>query len=80
MPKQAVPLTDRKVSTAKPAERDYKLSDGGGIYLTVTNTVGALLRDIDPSRSGTRQGRGRQRRGGEGPVGKKGGHEDEKYW
>ncbi len=40
MPKQALPLTDKKVGAAKPAVRDYKLSDGGGMYLLVTSTGG----------------------------------------
>ena len=29
-------LTDTRIRNAKPAERAYKLSDGGGMYLLVT--------------------------------------------
>jgi integrase len=35
MPKLATPLTDVRVRTAKPAEAQYKLTDGGGMYLLV---------------------------------------------
>lgn len=28
-------LTARQISTAKPTEKPYKLSDGGGLYLLV---------------------------------------------
>lgn len=31
-----LPLTDLKVISAKPREKIYKLSDGGGLYLAVT--------------------------------------------
>ncbi len=44
MPKQIVTLSDRAVSNAKPKEADYKLSDGGGLYLFVTTTGGKLWR------------------------------------
>jgi len=30
------PLTDKEIKAAKPKEREYKLFDGGGLYLTVT--------------------------------------------
>lgn len=29
-------LTDTGIRNAKPRERDYKLADGGGLYLLVT--------------------------------------------
>ena len=29
-------LTNTKIKTSKPKEKDYKLSDGGGLYLLVT--------------------------------------------
>jgi len=29
-------LTDISIKNAKPRERDYKLADGGGLYLLVT--------------------------------------------
>ena len=32
----ALVLTDLQVRKAKPAERDYKLADSGGLYLYVT--------------------------------------------
>lgn len=44
MPKRIRPLSDAQVSKAKPAEKDYKLSDGGGLYLLVTTTGGKLWR------------------------------------
>ena len=44
MPKKAMPLTDAKLKTAKPQDKDYKLSDGGGLYLLVTPTGGKLWR------------------------------------
>lgn len=37
-------LTDIQVKTTKPKEKDYKLSDGGGMYLLVTATGGKLWR------------------------------------
>jgi hypothetical protein len=42
MPKFVLPLTDLKVKSAKPREKTYKLSDGGGLYLEVT-PVGSKL-------------------------------------
>jgi hypothetical protein len=42
MPKLVLPLTDAKVKNAKPREKTYKLSDGGGLYLDVT-PVGSKL-------------------------------------
>lgn len=44
MPKRIQPLTDLQVKSAKPREKDYKLSDGGGLYLLVTVTGGKLWR------------------------------------
>ncbi len=35
MPKLIVPLTDIQVRNAKPADKPYKLSDGGGLYIEV---------------------------------------------
>lgn len=37
-------LTDVKIKTAKPQEKDYKLSDDGGLYLLVTKAGGKLWR------------------------------------
>ena len=37
-------LTDTAIRTAKPADRDYKLADGGGLYLLVTPAGGKLWR------------------------------------
>lgn len=44
MPKRIIPLSDVKVRNAKPKGKDYKLSDGGGLYLLVTPTGGKLWR------------------------------------
>jgi hypothetical protein len=38
-------LTDATVKTAKAKEKDYKLSDAGGLYLYVSKTGGKLWRD-----------------------------------
>ncbi|WP_174278463.1 tyrosine-type recombinase/integrase [Sphingomonas bacterium] len=37
-------LTDTAIRAAKPKERDYKLADGGGLYLLVTKAGGKLWR------------------------------------
>lgn len=37
-------LNDQKCRTAKPKEKNYKLSDGGGLYLEVTTKGGKLWR------------------------------------
>lgn len=44
MPKRIVPLSDVQVRTAKPKDKEYKLSDGQGLYLLVTPTGGKLWR------------------------------------
>jgi len=44
MPKRIAPLSDTQVSKAKSKESDYKLADGGGLYLLVTTTGGKLWR------------------------------------
>jgi hypothetical protein len=44
MPKKITPLSDIQVKSAKPKESDYKLADGGGLYLLVTTTGGKLWR------------------------------------
>lgn len=44
MPKRVLPLTDLQVKNAKPKEKDYKLTDGGGLYLLVTPSGGKLWR------------------------------------
>jgi integrase len=44
MPKRALPLTDVQVRNAKPKNKEYKLADGGGLYLLVTPTGGKLWR------------------------------------
>lgn len=38
------PLTDAQIRNAKPRERPYKLSDGGGLYVLVTPAGGKLFR------------------------------------
>ena len=44
MPKRILPLTDMQVQKAKSTDKEYKLSDGGGLYLLVTPTGGKLWR------------------------------------
>ena len=44
MPKLVDPLTPLEVENAKPQEKEYKLSDGGGLYLLVTPSGGRLWR------------------------------------
>lgn len=44
MPKRIMPLTDLQIKNAKPTEKNYKLSDGGGLYLLITPTGGKLWR------------------------------------
>lgn len=44
MPKRIVPLTDLKVSKAKPKSKPVTLFDGGGLFLLVTPTGGKLWR------------------------------------
>jgi len=46
MPKLVAPLTDIQPRTAKPRDKPYKLSDGGGLYLLV-NTDGAKYWRMD---------------------------------
>lgn len=42
MPKKIKPLTEIKVRSAKPQENEYKLFDGGGLFLLVTPSGGKL--------------------------------------
>jgi integrase len=44
MPKRILPLSDAQVSKAKPADKDYKLFDGAGLFLQVTASGGKLWR------------------------------------
>lgn len=46
MPKLARPLTDVQPRTAKPKDKPYKLTDGGGLYLLI-NTDGAKYWRMD---------------------------------
>ncbi|MFC3873724.1 DUF4102 domain-containing protein [Neisseria musculi] len=39
-----MPLNDRQIKNAKPAEKPYKLADGGGMFLQVTPAGGKLWR------------------------------------
>lgn len=54
MPKLATPLTDIQPRNAKPKEKPYKLSDGGGLYLLI-NTDGAKYWRMDYRYAGTRK-------------------------
>jgi Ser-tRNA(Ala) deacylase AlaX len=36
MPKRIVPLTEVQVRNAKAKKKDYRLYDGGGLYILVT--------------------------------------------
>lgn len=40
MARQTKPLTDTEINKAKPREKDYKLTDGMGLYLLVTKAGG----------------------------------------
>jgi len=40
MARVVVPLTDTKIKTAKAKDKDYKLTDGNGLYLLVTKAGG----------------------------------------
>lgn len=42
MPKLVLPLTDLRIKSAKPREKSYKLSDGGGLFVQI-NPVGTKL-------------------------------------
>lgn len=44
MPKRIIPLTEVQVRNAKPQEKEYKLFDGGGLYLLITPKGGKLWR------------------------------------
>ena len=44
MPKRIQPLSDTQIKNAKPKGKDFKLSDGFGLYLLVTPTGGKLWR------------------------------------
>ncbi len=44
MPKRILPLTDMQVQKAKPTDKEFKISDGGGLHLLVTPSGGKLWR------------------------------------
>jgi integrase len=44
MARRTLPLTDIEIKKAKPKEKDYKLSDGGGLYLLVKTNGSKLWR------------------------------------
>lgn len=44
MPKQVDPLTDIQIKNAKPQQKNYRLSDGQGLYLLVTKAGSKLWR------------------------------------
>ena len=39
-----MPLTDTTIRTAKPKDKAYKLSDGGGLYIEIATSGGKLWR------------------------------------
>ena len=49
-----MPLNDRQIRNAKPAEKPYKLNDGSGLYLYI-NTSGGKLWRLDFSLAGKRK-------------------------
>ncbi len=44
MPKRIIPLSEVTVRTSKPQAKEYKIFDGGGLFLLVTPTGGKLWR------------------------------------
>jgi hypothetical protein len=44
MPKRIKPLTETKIRTEKKQEKEYKIFDGGGLFLLVTPMGGKLWR------------------------------------
>lgn len=44
MPKRITPLSEVKVRNAKPQANEYKLFDGGGLFLLITPSGGKLWR------------------------------------
>ncbi len=44
MPKRIIPLSEIKIRNAKPQKSEYKLFDGGGLFLLVTPSGGKLWR------------------------------------
>ena len=44
MARKAIPLTDTEISKAKPREKEYKLFDGGGMYLSISPKGGKWWR------------------------------------
>ena len=44
MPKKIIPLSEVKVRNCKPLEREFKLTDGDGLFLLVTPSGGKLWR------------------------------------
>ena len=44
MARKTIPLTDTEIKKAKPADKDYKLFDGGGLFLLIKTNGGKLWR------------------------------------
>jgi integrase len=42
MPKQIIPLSDKKIDKAQPQAKEVKMFDGGGLYILITPTGGKL--------------------------------------
>ena len=44
MARQVIPLTDKKIKNAKPAEKTYKIFDGGGLYVEIRKSGKKIFR------------------------------------
>lgn len=44
MARKTIPLTDTEIKKAKPTDKDYKLFDGGGLFLLIKTNGGKLWR------------------------------------
>lgn len=47
MPRVITPLTDKKIKSAKPKDKTYKLFDGGGLYVEIRKTGKKIFRFKD---------------------------------
>lgn len=44
MPRRVIPLSDTQIKTARPQDKNYRLSDGDGLYLLITTDSSKLWR------------------------------------